>query len=251
MPDPSRRKRRVPARTSPRGAGPVNRPISIFLAGDRGVLHDALRRLLEAEPGFAVAGEASDGRAAVRMVERLRPDVLVLDLGLQGLGGLEVARRLRDRSPGTRVVVLTDREEVPFVHAALEAGASAYVPKAAGAPDLVRAIREAAADRRFLSPPISERAVADYARKARRGAPEDAYATLTPREREIHHLAAEGKSSTTIGWLLGISPRTVEAHRAKVMAKLGVRNRTELIRDAIRRGILPSDGPRRADGHRK
>jgi two-component system response regulator NreC len=172
------------------------------------------------------------------MVERLEPDVLVLDLMMPGLNGMEVARQVARRVPHTRVVILSMHSNEAYVLEALRAGAMAYVLKESGADELVQAIREVAAGRRYLSPPFSEHTIGAYRQKAE-GAPLDPYHKLTFREREVLQLTAEGLSGGEISEKLFISPRTVESHRANLMRKLNVRNQKELIRYALQRGIAP------------
>ena len=213
---------------------------TIVLADDHQVVRNGLRVLLEAEPDFSVVGEAGDGLEAVRLVERLQPDVLVLDLMMPGLNGLEVARQVSQRSPQTRVVILSMYDNEAYVLEALRAGAAAYVPKESTSAELVRAIREAVAGRRYLSPPLSERAIEIYIQKAESAAL-DPYETLTAREREVLHLVAEGHTNAEIAARLFVSPRTVETHRANLMRKLGLHTQTDLIRYALRRGILPME----------
>jgi DNA-binding NarL/FixJ family response regulator len=211
---------------------------TIVLADDHQVVRQGLRALLESEPGFSVVGEASDGLRVAGVVERLRPDVLVADLMMPGLGGLEVTRQVTRRFPKTRVVILSMHASEAYVVEALRNGASAYVLKDADASQLVRAIREAAAGRRCLSAPFSAQALDSYLRKAREAAA-DLYETLTSREREVLHLTAEGLTSAGIARRLGISPRTAESHRANILRKLGLRGQTDLIRYTLSRGILP------------
>lgn len=221
---------------------------SIVLADDHPVVRQGLRSLLEAETDFRLIGEAGDGLEAVRLVERLRPNVLVLDLMMPGLSGLEVARRVGQCSPNTRVVILSMYASEAYVLEALKNGAAAYVLKDSSAADLVKAVREAAAGRRYLSSPLSERAIEIYIEKAEATAL-DIHDTLTSREREVLHMAAEGRTNTEIAARLVISPRTAETHRANLMRKLGLRTQTELIRYALRRGILAmEDDPREARG---
>ena len=214
--------------------------ISIVLADDHPVLRQGLRTLFEAEHDFVIVGEASDGQETVRLVERLKPDVLLLDVMLPRLNGLTVAQRVRERSPNTRMVFFTMYSNEAFVVEAFKNGAFAYVLKASEPDRIVRAVREAAAGRRYLSPPLSERMLADY-RKRAESVPFDPFETLTGREREVLQLAAEGNSSPTIATRLHISPRTVEMHRANLMRKLGLRNQTELVRCALRRGIITAE----------
>ena len=212
--------------------------LSIVLADDHPVVRRGMRTLLESEQDFSVVGEAGDGLETVRLVERLQPDVLVLDLMMPGLGGLEVLRILGQRSPRTRVVVLSMYSTTAFVVEALKNGATAYVLKGGTEADLVRAVREAAAGKRFLSAPITEIAIGAYTEQSKAG-PFDAHETLTTREREVLQLVAEGKTSPEIAAHLHISPRTVENHRANLMRKLGLQNQSELIRHALRHGLIP------------
>ena len=213
---------------------------TIVLADDHHVVRQGLRALLEAEPDFTVVGEAADGLEAVHLVERMQPNVLVLDLMLPGLSGLEVTRQVRQRSPQTRVVILSMHANEAYVVEALRNGAAAYVLKDASAAELVHAVREVAAGRHYLSPPLSERAIEFYRQKAQ-AATQDVYETLTTREREVLHLAAAGHSIAEIAARLGISPRTVETHRTNLMHKLGIHTQTNLVRYALRRGILPME----------
>jgi DNA-binding NarL/FixJ family response regulator len=215
--------------------------ISIFLADDHPVVRRGMRNLLESEPGFSVAGEAGDGLETIRFVERLRPDVLVLDLMMPGLSGLEVLRIIRERSPQTRMVVLSMYNNNAFIAEALKNGASGYVLKGCTEESLVRAVYEAAAGRRFLSPQIKKMAIDAYMEQTKAG-PFDPHETLTTREREVLQLVAEGKTSPEIASRLHISPRTVENHRANLMRKLGLQNYTELVRHALRHGLIPAEG---------
>nr|NIO71757.1 response regulator [Anaerolineae bacterium] len=169
---------------------------------------------------------------------RLQPDVLVLDLMMPGLNGLEVTRQVSQRSPRTHVVILSMHPNEAYVLEALRAGAAAYVLKESTSAELVRAVREAVAGRRYLSPPLSERAIEAYMQKAESAAL-DPYETLTAREREVLHLVAEGHTNAEIAERLFISRRTVETHRANLMRKLGLRTQTDLISYALRQGILP------------
>ncbi len=213
-------------------------PITIVLADDHPIVRRGMRALLESKADFAVVGEAADGLEAVRVVERLRPDVLVLDLMMPGLSGLEVLRTVRQRAPETRVVVLSMYSNTAFVAEALKNGATGYVLKGCTEENLVRAVREAAAGRRFLSPPVTDIAIDAYIEQTR-AAQFDPHETLTAREREVLQLTAEGLTSPEIAARLHISPRTVEHHRANMMRKLGLGNQTDLIRYALRRGMIP------------
>ncbi|HYQ96289.1 MAG TPA: response regulator transcription factor [Candidatus Eisenbacteria bacterium] len=220
-----------------------NAPIRIVLGDDHKIVLRGLRALLETQTGFDVIGEATDGIKVAGLVERLKPDVLVLDLVMPGLGGFDVTRRIAKRLPKTHVVILSMYSSEAHVVEALRSGASAYVLKDASAEDLVTAIREAAVGRRYLSAPFSNEVIDSY---LKRPGGIDPYETLTPREREVLHLVAEGHTSGAIATRLFISPRTAESHRANLMRKLGLRSRTDLVRFAFQRGIVPlemSAGP--------
>lgn len=214
-------------------------PTTIVLADDHPIVRQGLRALLGAEPDFQVVGEAADGLETIVLVERLKPGMLIVDVMMPGLNGIEITRRVADSSPQTRVIILSIHADEAHVLEALRYGASGYVLKDADLADLVRGLHEVAAGRRYLSPPLSERAIEAYAKRA--AASEDLHQALTPREREILQLVAEGHTSAAIAMRLGISPRTVEVHRAHLLHKLGLRTQTDVIRYALRRGILPPD----------
>jgi DNA-binding NarL/FixJ family response regulator len=214
---------------------------TIVLADDHHVVRQGLRALLEVEKDLKVVGEAGDGLAALHSVEQLNPKVLVLDLMMPGLNGLDVLRQIKKRQPETRIVILSMYANEAYVLEALSNGASAYVLKDSSSADLVLAVREAAAGRRYLSPPLSARAIEAYQEKAK-AASLDRYESLTTREREVLHLAAEGFTNSEIAVRLGISSRTAETHRANLMHKLDLHTQADLIRFALRRGIIPMEG---------
>ena len=212
--------------------------ITVVLADDHHLVRQGLRALLEAEGDFGVIGEEADGLKVVDLVERLRPNVLVLDVQMPGLNGLEITRRIVQQGFQTRVVILSMHANETYVLEALRHGAAGYVLKDADPAEVVEAVREVSAGRRYLSRGLSDRAIDAYAEKAKTTAT-DAYESLTSREREVLQLAAESSSIAEIGARLGISPRTVETHRENLMRKLGLQSQTDLIRYALRRGILP------------
>ena len=214
--------------------------ISILLADDHHIVRQGLRALLEAEPEFAVVGEAANGLEAVQMVERLQPDILLVDVMMPGLSGLEAARQVRERFPKTEVVVLSMHSSEAYVLQALRNGAMGYVLKDSDATALVKAVTEVHAGRRYLSPPLSDVIIDAYVNRSRETTL-DIYETLTNREREVLHMAAEGLTNADIGTRLGISPRTVEIHRTNMMRKLGLHSEHELIRFALRRGIISAE----------
>jgi two-component system response regulator NreC len=214
--------------------------VTILLADDHHVMRQGLRMLLEAQEDFRVVAEAGDGLEAVKLVERLKPHVLIVDLMMPGINGLEVARQVSHHSPQTRIIVLSMYGNEPYVLEALRNGAVGYVLKDANAAELLRAVHEVIAGRRYLSPPLSEHAIEAYLQKAQ-DAVLDLYETLTTREREVLQLAAEGRTNADIAAVLYVSPRTVETHRAHLMHKLGLHTQADLIRYALKRGILPMD----------
>ena len=196
--------------------------------------------MLEGEPDLDVVGEVRDGLEVLPAVERLRPDVLVLDLMMPGLSGLEVLRLARKRYPKLRLVVVSMHANEAYVLEALRNGAAAYVLKGSGASEVREAVRAVLAGRRYLSPPLSERAIQSYVEKAE-GVVHDAYDALSGREREVLQLSAEGYSNSEIAARLFISRRTVESHRNSLFQKLGLRSQSDLIRYALRRGIIGLD----------
>jgi len=214
--------------------------ITIALVDDHQVLRQSLRAVLEREPDFKVIGDAGDGLTAIDVVERLGPDVVVLDVMLPGLNGLDVARRISKQVPHTRIVMLSMFADESYVLRALNNGASAYVLKSAAFEDLARAIREAMAGRKYLSPPLSDQAIKTY-REAAKTTSFDKYDLLTDREKQVLQLAAEGHTSAEIGGRLGISQRTAETHRSNLAHKLGFHSHTDLIAFALRRALISPD----------
>lgn len=214
--------------------------ITIVLADDHPVVRQGLGAVLKAEPDFHLIGETGDGLETVDLVKRLRPDILVLDLMMPGLNGLEVTRRVRRCSPQTRVLIFSMYPNEAYVVESLQNGASGYVLKCSSTAELARAVREVAAGRRYLSPPLSERVIEAYAQKVRETSL-DAYDTLTAREREVLHLVAEGRTNACIAAQMSISVRTAEVHRANMMRKLSLRSQAEVVLYAVRRGILPME----------
>ncbi|MCX5999435.1 MAG: response regulator transcription factor [Chloroflexi bacterium] len=213
------------------------RATRVLLADDHHVVRHSLRVMLETKAGFDVVGEAEDGVQAIQMLETLKPDVLVLDLIMPKLDGFEVTRQASKRSPATSVVILSMYTDEAYVIEALRAGAKAYVFKTCLPDELVAAIKEAAAGHRYLSPPLSDRAIQAYVSAAQATSlqgPEP----LTQREREILHLAAEGYTTNQIADMLSISHHTAQTHRRNLMNKLGIHTQTELVVYAIQKGLV-------------
>jgi len=207
-------------------------PLKILLVEDHLILRQGLKALLERE-GFEIAGEASEGMEAIRLARRLHPDVVVLDLMMPLLNGVDAAREILRESPRTRCILLTMHTEDPYVLEALRAGISGYVLKSQATADLVQAIREVNQGGIYLSPRISRTVVDAYRSKS--DLPPD---PLSPREREVLQLVAEGKSTKNVAELLGISVKTAESHRSRIMQKLDIHETASLVRYAIRRGIV-------------
>lgn len=212
--------------------------IRVLLADDHTLIRAGLGMVVGSQPDLVVVGEANDGREAVALAEKLKPDVVVMDIGMPSLNGIEACRQIRAALPDTQVVMLSMHSDEGYVLRALKAGAKAYLLKDSAEADLARAIRAAGAGKSFFSPAVGKVLLEDYMRKLERTGAEDSYELLSPREREILQLVAEGKSSKEIANLLSISVYTVETHRAKIMQKLNLRNIPEWILYAVRKGII-------------
>ena len=215
-------------------------PIRILLVDDHAVLRAGLRALLEAEAGLEVVGEAGTGEEGLAMAERLRPDVVVMDLSMPGIGGLEATRRIAATSQGTRVLVLTMHGEEEHLLPVLEAGGSGYVNKRSADEELIEAIRTVARGEVFLYPSAAKLLLQNFRGKAERGA-DTPLQKLTERELEVLGFTAEGFSSAEIGKKLFISPKTVDTYRSRIMEKLGLHHRSELVRFALQQGLLRAD----------
>jgi DNA-binding NarL/FixJ family response regulator len=214
--------------------------ITILLADDHEIFRQGLHLILSNQPDFTVVGQAVNGLEAVSMAERLRPDVVIVDMMMPGLGGAEVTHKIKQRLPDCRVVVLSMHDDESYILSALQNGANGYVLKDLSTADLVQAVRWAMAGQRFLSPPITERAIQAYIRQADKKGGED-YNTLTQREREVLNLAANGLTSAEIARQLVVSVRTVETHRANLMHKLNLHSQLDLVNFARKQGIVPPE----------
>jgi two-component system response regulator NreC len=212
--------------------------INIILADDHQVVRKGLKALLSAEPEFNIIGEAGDGLETVKLVEDLQPDILVLDLMMAGINGLEVTRQLNKKNPRIGIVILSMHSNEAYVLEALRSGAKAYILKESPPEELIRAIKEVSTGRRYLSAPLTERAIEAYTQRTE-VKPIDPFDQLTTREREILQLTAQGSTNSDIASRLFISPRTVETHRTNLMRKLSLHNHGQLIQFAIQHGIIP------------
>src|SRR5215467_4367543 len=211
------------------------RKIRVLLADDHQLMRSGIRLMLEREADLSVVGEASDGREAVALAKSLRPDVVVMDIGMANLNGIEAAQQMTGDRPEIAVVMLSMHSDESYVLRALKAGAKGYLLKDSAEADLIKAVHAVAGGKSFFSPAVSKVLLDDYVRKLRRSGTEDAYDLLTPREREVLQLIAEGKSNKDIANLLNLSVYTVESHRANLMEKLNVRGLPELILYAVRK----------------
>ncbi|MBT1076696.1 response regulator [Geobacter grbiciae] len=209
--------------------------IRLVIADDHKIVRQGLRSLLEREPGINVVAEANNGREAIKFASELKPDVVVMDLSMPEMNGIEATRRIVEASGDTRVLALSMHYDKRFVVEALAAGAKGYLLKDCASEELVGAIHTVAVGETYLSPKIAGLIVGDYLNK---GAPSpDSAARLTPREREVLQLFAEGKSTKEVAFLLSVSNKTIETHRVQIMRKLNIRSVAELTKYAIREGI--------------
>jgi DNA-binding NarL/FixJ family response regulator len=210
----------------------------IVLADDHTIVRNGLRVLLERQPDFAVVGEAGNGREAIEVTDRETPDVVIMDIGMPLLNGIEATKRITADHPRTAVLILSMHSDEGYLLKVLKAGARGYLLKDSAEFDLIQAIRALCAGKAFFSPAISKVLADDYLRQIRQRGVEDPYELLTTRERELLQLVAELKSTKDIANLLGLSPHTVDTHRGNIMQKLNVHSIPELIVYAVRKGII-------------
>jgi DNA-binding NarL/FixJ family response regulator len=210
--------------------------ISIVVADDHGIVREGLRRLLETEPDFTVCAEASDGREVLRQIANSKPDVAVLDITMPKLGGLETLERIRAEHKNTKVVLLSVHADPAFIQSAVALGVDGYVLKNGPAKDIVTAVREVMNGGSFFSPVVAKEIVEQL--RSPKSESDNPFSLLTGREREVLHLIADGLSAKEVAVELSISTKTVEAHRTSLMRKLNVRKATELVRYALRHGLI-------------
>jgi len=214
--------------------------IRILLVDDHTILRSGIRSLLEDEPGMSVIGEAEDGRTAVSMACQLKPDVVIMDIAMPLLNGLEATRQIKAQCPGVRVLILTMHDNEEYIRQVLEAGAMGYILKDAAARELISAIRSVYRGESVLSPAVTRLVIEDYLRWGGTR-PQSNNDVLSPREREVLQLIAEERNTREIGTLLNISPKTVETHRSHLMDKLDIHTTAGLTRYAIGRGLVGLD----------
>lgn len=212
--------------------------IQILLADDHGIVRQGTRSLLEKEHDLQVIGEAEDGRSAVEMADSLKPDIVVIDIAMPNLNGLDAAAQIVRRHPEIGVIILSMHEEEDYLVRALSAGVRGYLLKDTAQIDLVRAVRSVSQKKAFFSPAIAQMLVEDFTRQMQRKGIADSYELLTEREREILQLLAEGKSNKEAATILNVSPYTVETHRNNMMQKLNLHNTAEIVLYAVRKKII-------------
>jgi len=212
--------------------------IRILLADDHTVVRKGLRLLLESQPGFTVIADAANGRETVTLAEELSPDVVVMDVAMPILNGIEAARQISARLPHTAIVFLSMHSDESYVLKALKAGARAYLLKDSAEQDLISAVKAVSEGKAFFSPAISKMLVEDYIRQMQERKVEDSYDLLTTREREVLQLLAEGKNNKEAAGILNLSLYTVETHRSNIFQKLNLHSGAELVLYAIRKGVI-------------
>jgi len=211
--------------------------IQILLVDDHTIFRAGVRVLLEMQPDFKVVGEAEDGAIALTLVRQLQPDVVLMDIAMPGVDGLSAARQIKELTPSTKIILLTQHENREYIQPALKIGAEGYVLKRAAADELVMAIRAVYQGKSFLDSDVTSTILADYSQNRKPGAETD-YQQLSEREREILVMLAHGYTNRRIAELLKISPKTVDFHRARIMSKLGIKGRVALAQYALRHGLV-------------
>jgi len=212
--------------------------IRVLLADDHAVVRDGLRALLEAQPGIDVVGDVANGREAVREAKKLRPDIVVMDIAMPDLNGIEATLQIQDISPSTRIVILSMHSSTEHIFRALQAGAHGYLLKDSAGTEVVAAVHAVHAGRRYLSQKIAATMIDDYITERHRTSPLD---SLSGRERQILQLIVEGKTSVEAGAMLFLSPKTVDTYRSRMMHKLGIGDLPNLVKFAIQNGITQLD----------
>ncbi|MBW2612148.1 MAG: response regulator transcription factor [Deltaproteobacteria bacterium] len=215
-----------------------NHSIQIFLADDHTIVRQGLAKLLEAEPGFKVIGEAENGREAIRKVTEMAPDIVLMDISMPLLNGIEATRHIRKALPRTKIIILSMHSHNRYISELFSMGVSGYLLKDASGDDIIKAVYAAVKGDTFLSPSISSQVIEEYISLKKNASQEDLYSKLSNREREVFQIIAEGRSTKEIADILCISLSTVKTHRAKIMEKLEIDNISQLIQFAIRIGII-------------
>jgi two-component system response regulator NreC len=216
----------------------TEKSITVFLADDHTIVRQGLAKLLEAEPNIKVVGEAQDGREAVNKVQKLNPGIVIMDIAMPLLNGIEATRQIKKLLPQTKIIILSMHSHDRYISELINLGASGYLLKDATGGEIIKAVSAAMKGDIYLSPSISRRVVEDYLSLKKTSSREDLYAKLSNREREVFQMIAEGHSTRKISDILYVSPSTVKTHRANIMEKLQLDNISQLIQFAIRLGIV-------------
>lgn len=216
----------------------TDKTVKIFLADDHTIVRQGLAKLLEAEPGFEVIGEAEDGREAVNRVQKMLPDVVIMDIAMPMLNGIEATRQIKKILPQIKIIILSMHSHDRYISELIGLGASGYLLKDASGGEIIKAVTAAVKGDVYLSPSISRRVIDDYLTLKKTSSQEDLYSKLSNREREVFQMIAEGHSTKKIADVLCVSPSTVKTHRANIMDKLQLENISRLIQFAIRLGIV-------------
>jgi len=212
--------------------------IRVLVVDDHTIVRDGISALLALAGDIEVVGEATNGSEALKKVRELKPDVVIMDIAMPIMGGLEATRRISKEFPKTKVLVLTQHDDKEYFFPVIESGASGFISKAGASSELVQGIRSVYRGDSFLSPSVAKLMIEDYQHNTGERGKQDPYNQLTERERDILKLLAEGHSTQKIADILVITPKTVEGHKTNLMAKLGIHNRIELVKYALRKGII-------------
>lgn len=215
--------------------------MKVLIVDDHVIVREGLRALLETHPDIKIVGEAADGKEALSKVEEVKPDIVLMDITMPGINGLEATRQIKQHNPDVKILVLTVHEGDEYFFKMLTAGASGYFVKGGSSNELVSAMRTVWHGDVYLYPTVAKKLLGEYLQRVRAGKNKEDYGGLTNRERQILKLIAEGDSNQKIAEFLVLSPTTVQTHRAHIMAKLGLHSRTELVKYAIRHGFITLD----------
>lgn len=219
----------------------MNKPIRILLADDHTIVRQGLARLLEDQTDLRVVGQASDGRMALEKATALKPDIVIMDIAMPLMNGIEAAKRIRKQLPETKILILSMYSHEHYIHELLETGISGYLLKDSSGRDIINAIQAAMKGETFLSPSISKKVVESYLSPRKSSSMEERYKQLSNREREVFQLIAEGHSTKRIGEMLYVSVSTVKSHKGNIMEKLGISNPIRLVHFAIQLGLVDPD----------
>jgi len=211
--------------------------ITVFIADDHAVLREGLRLLLESNEKIKVIGDADNGRDTIKQVRMLKPNIVIMDIAMPELDGIEATRQILEQSPSTCVIILSMHSSPEYVHRSIDAGAKGYILKESAGAEIINAVLNCATGKRYLSKKISEQVIDEYFQQKSYKDKKDILSQLSPREMEILKLVVEGKSSAEIANIIFISPKTVETYRSRIMQKIGVKDITGLVKFAIRHGI--------------